>query len=120
MKSQPGKQTQCTYYIAQYFKKRNQAIKFGQLIYNIIRHIFLEKLCTNGGGETIPRPFSKKSKLILSLDQQSKILRSFFIVCQVIDYQNILKLVDYLLLPHIIFKTKFLKLVSLPHFLHGF
>ena len=48
----------------------NQAMKFGQLIeYNNIRNIFLEKSYTKCGGETIPRPFSRKSKLSISLDQ---------------------------------------------------
>ena len=45
-----------------------------------MRHIFLEKSKTNVVGKTIPRPFSKKSS------------RSVFIVRQVEDYQNILKL----------------------------
>ena len=48
--------------------KGNQAMKFGQLIeYN--RSIFLEKSYIKYGGETIPRPFSQKSKLSISLDQ---------------------------------------------------
>ena len=40
--------------------KRNQAMGFGQLIEYNIRNIFLEKSCTKCGGESIPRPFSKK------------------------------------------------------------
>ena len=48
--------------------KDNQAMKFDQLIeYN---KNFVEKSWTKYGGETIPRPFSKKSKLSLSLTQQ--------------------------------------------------
>ena len=48
--------------------KDNQARKFGQLIeYNMI-NIFLQTSFTKCGGETIPRPFSKK-KLSISLDQ---------------------------------------------------
>ena len=43
-------------------------MKFGQLIEYNMRNIFLKKLYTKCGGETIPRPFSKKSKLSLSLD----------------------------------------------------
>ena len=44
-------------------------MKFGQLIeYNMI-DIFIELSYTKYGGETIPRPFSKKSKLSISLDQ---------------------------------------------------
>ena len=44
-------------------------MKFGQLIENNMRNIFLEKTYTECGGETTPRPFSKKSKLSLSLVQ---------------------------------------------------
>ena len=36
-----------------------------------MRNIFLEKSYTKYGGETIPRPFSKKLKLSMSLDQES-------------------------------------------------
>ena len=46
---------------------------FGQLRYNM-RNIFLEKSYTKCGGETIPRLFSKKSKLSISLDQEFKVL----------------------------------------------
>ena len=49
--------------------KRNQTMKFGQLIEYNMRHISDEKSYTKCGGETIPRPFSKKSKLSISLDQ---------------------------------------------------
>ena len=48
--------------------KDNQAIKQGHLIEHNMRKNFLEKSYTKSGGETIPRPFSKKSKLCLSLD----------------------------------------------------
>ena len=40
-----------------------------QLTEHNIRIIFLEKSYTKCGGETIPRSFSKKSKLNISLDQ---------------------------------------------------
>ena len=49
--------------------KSNQTMKFGQLIEYNIRNIFLEKSYTKCGGEIIPRPFSKKLKLSISLDQ---------------------------------------------------
>ena len=39
----------------------SQTIKFGQLIEYNMRNIFLVKLYTKYGKETIPRPFSKKS-----------------------------------------------------------
>ena len=54
--------------------KGNQTIKFGQLIKYNMKNIFLEKSYTKCGGETIPKPFSKKSKLSISLDQYSKVL----------------------------------------------
>ena len=45
------------------------------------------------GGETSPRPFSKKSKLSSSLDQQSEILYSLHLLyVQMENYQNMLKL----------------------------
>ena len=62
-----------------------------QLIDYNVRNIFLEKSCTKCGGEIIPRPFSKKSKLGISLDQESKVLYIVFIVCQAEGYQNILE-----------------------------
>ena len=55
-------------------------MKFGQLIEYNMRNIFVEKSYTKCGGETIPRPFSKKSKRSVSLDQQSKVLHSLFIL----------------------------------------
>ena len=44
-------------------------MKLGQLIEYNMRNIFLEILYTKCGEETILRPFSKKSKLSLSLNQ---------------------------------------------------
>ena len=49
-------------------------MKPAQLVEYNLRHIFLEKSYTKCGGETITRPFFKKSKLSLSLDQYSKVL----------------------------------------------
>ena len=49
--------------------KGNQAMKFGQLIEYGMKNIFLEKSYTKCGKESFPRPFSKKSKLSISLDQ---------------------------------------------------
>ena len=51
-------------------------MKFGQLIEYTMRHIFLEKSCKKCDGETSPTLFPKKSKLSISLDQQSEILYS--------------------------------------------
>ena len=44
------------------------------------RNIFLEKWYTKWDGEAIPRPFSKKSNLSLSLDQWYKVLNSLFLL----------------------------------------
>ena len=49
--------------------KCNQAMKFVQLIEYNMRNPSAEKSYTKCGGETIPRPFSKKSKLNISLYQ---------------------------------------------------
>ena len=56
--------------------KANQTIKFGQIIENNMKNIFLDKLYTKFAGETIPRPFYKESKLSISLDQKSEMLKS--------------------------------------------
>ena len=55
-------------------------MKFGQLIEYNIRSIFLEKSSTICRGETIARSFSKKSNLSISLNQQSKVLYSLFLL----------------------------------------
>ena len=47
-------------------------MKFGQLIQHNMRNIFLEKSDTKCGGEASLKPFYKKSKLNISLNQQSK------------------------------------------------
>ena len=73
--SQPEKQTNAMHKLLNIPRsKDNQTIKFGQLVEYNMRNIFLEKLYAKCGGETIPRPFSKKSKLSRSLDQKSKVL----------------------------------------------
>ena len=55
--------------------KVNKTIQFGQMI-----NIFLEKPYTKCDGESNLRPFSKKSKLSICLDQQSKVLYSLFLL----------------------------------------
>ena len=55
-----------------------------------MRNIFLEKSYTKCGGETIARPFSKKSNHLCI--NSLKFYMVCFIVYQVEDYQNILKL----------------------------
>ena len=63
MTSQPGRQVTAIHILPNISRsKGNQTMKFGQLIKYDMRNIFLEKLYTKCGGETIPRPFSKKTK----------------------------------------------------------
>ena len=57
--------------------KGNWTMKFCHL--RKLRNIFLEKSYTKCGGETRPRP-SEKSKLSISLDQQSKALFSLLLL----------------------------------------
>ena len=54
--------------------KGNQAIEFCQLIEYNMRNIFLKKSHRKCDRKTIPKPFSKKSKLKISLDEYSKAL----------------------------------------------
>ena len=54
--------------------KGNQIIKFGQLKEYNMTSIFLENLYKLHDGETSSRPFYKKLKLTISLDQQSEML----------------------------------------------
>ena len=79
MRSQPGEQTVIIDIFTNISRsKGNQAIKFSQLIKYNTRNIFLEKSYRKWGRETIPRPFFKKSKLTVSLDQYPKVLYIFF------------------------------------------
>ena len=68
--SRPGKQTIAIHILPNNLRiKGNQKMKFGQFIEYIMKNIILENSYTNHGGETDPRPFSKKSKLSISPDQ---------------------------------------------------
>ena len=68
--SQPGSETVSIHMLANISRNReNQAMKFGQLIEYNMRNIFLRISYTNCNGDTIVRPFSKKSKSNISLDQ---------------------------------------------------
>ena len=70
MMLQPGKQIIPIHILPNISRgKDNHTMKFGELIEYNMRNIFLETSYTKCGGETIPRPFSKKSKLSISLDQ---------------------------------------------------
>ena len=54
-----------------------------------MKNILLEKSYTKCGGESSNRPFSKNSKLSMSLDQQSEFSYSLIsLYAQVDDYQN--------------------------------
>ena len=75
MTSQLGKQTIALLNISR--RKGNQTMKFGQLIEYNIRKFFLENSYTKCGGETSPRPFSKKTT---SLDQCYKVLYSLYVL----------------------------------------
>ena len=69
MTSQPGQETIAIHIFTNISRsKGNQALKFGQLIVYNMRNILLEKSYTKCDRETISRPFSKKSKLSISLD----------------------------------------------------
>ena len=70
MTSKTGKQTIAMHILTNISKSTgNQIVKFDQSIEYNIKNIFLEKSYTKCGGETIPRPFSKKPKLSVTLDQ---------------------------------------------------
>ena len=62
MKPQLGKETIALHILPNILRSKcNETMKFGQFIkYN--SNIFLQKTFTKCGGETIPRPFSKKIK----------------------------------------------------------
>ena len=55
-------------------------MKFSQLIEYKMRNIFLENLYIKCGRETSSSPFSEKLKLSISLEQQSNILYSLFLL----------------------------------------
>ena len=74
--------------------KGNHATKFSHLIEYNMRNIFLEASYTKCSMKLFLSLWSKKSKMSISLDQQSEILYSFF-YCM--DYQNTLKLTCWLL-----------------------
>ena len=62
MTLQPGQKTIAIYILPNIPRRKdNQTTKIDQLIEYNIRNIFLEKSYTKCDGETIPRPFFKKS-----------------------------------------------------------
>ena len=81
MTSQPGQQVLAIQTLTNISRsKGNQTMKFCQLIECNLRNIFVETLYTKCDGETIPRPFLKKSKLSISQDQYSKALYILFVL----------------------------------------
>ena len=68
--AQPGKQAIGIHILPNISRiKGIQTMKFGQLVEYNMRNIFLKKSYRKNGGETIPRPFSEKSKFSISLNQ---------------------------------------------------
>ena len=92
--SQHGQQTVVIHILPNISQSEgNQTIKFAHLIECNMRNVFLEKSFTKCGGETSSRPFSEKLKTSISLDQQSKVLYSVFLLYgQVEGYRSISKL----------------------------
>ena len=81
MASEPGKQIIAMHILPNILvSKDDQAMKFGQLIEYDMKNIFLRKLWPKCGGQTIPRSFSKKSNLNISLDQYPKVLYSLYLL----------------------------------------
>ena len=64
MTSQPGKQTIAMHILTNFSRSKDyRAMSFGQLIQHNMRNIFSEKSYIKSGGETIPRPFSKRIEI---------------------------------------------------------
>ena len=80
MTLQPGKKTSATHILLNISRtKWSQTVIFGQLIKYNLKNILRAKSYTKWGGETFARPFSKISKLSVSLDQKSNVLYSLFL-----------------------------------------
>ena len=70
MTSQSGKQITTIHILPNISRsKSNERMKVGQSTEYNMRNIFIEKPYTKHDRQTIPRPFSKNSKLSISLDQ---------------------------------------------------
>ena len=81
MTSQPDKQTILIHIFPNISRRKcNQTMKLGQLIKYNMRNTFVEKSYTKCGGETILRPFSKKSKLSYLCINSPKVLYSLFLL----------------------------------------
>ena len=79
MTSQTGQQITTLHILPNISRsKDNQTIKFDQSIEYKMRNTFLEKSNIKFGGKPHPRPFYRKSKLMIFLDQHSL---KFYQVC---------------------------------------
>ena len=67
MTSQPGKKIAINILPNMSRSEENRTVKFDQLME--VRNTFLEKPYIKCRGDTIPRPFSKRSKLSIFLDE---------------------------------------------------
>ena len=66
MTLQPGKQTITIHILSNLSRsKSNQTMKFGQLLENNMKNIFLEKLYKNVVEKLLPSPFLKKNEIKL-------------------------------------------------------
>ena len=75
MTSQTGKQIITIHILPNISRsKGNQTMKFGHLIAHNMRKIFLKKSHAKCVVEASPIPFYEKSKLNISLDEQSQML----------------------------------------------
>ena len=73
-------------------RQNNQAMKFGQLIKQNVRNIFLETLCTKYGVEASPRPFYKIFKIeYISWSTVWNVIKFVFIVCPSQDLPKSIK-----------------------------
>ena len=90
MTSQTGQRTITVHILSNVIKsKGKQTMKFPQPTEHNMRNVFLEMSTTKCGGEASPRPFFKKLKLSISLDQEFEMLYSLFLLyIQVEVYQN--------------------------------
>ena len=97
--SQTGKQIIAIHILSNISRSiDNQTTKNGRFIEYNMRSIFFKKWYTECGGETSPRSFSEKLKLSISLDEQSEMLHSLFLLyVQIDDYQKIMHDLDHLL-----------------------
>ena len=124
MTSQPGWQTISIHILTIISRSEgSHTMKCGQLIEYNTRNIFLEKSYPNCGGNLFSEPFLKNQNWANS-GSIVCFIKSVFVLCQVEDYRNILKLSFWPLAftsNKAFKKTKRgLELVSLPYFLRDF